>query len=104
MACVFCGAAKTTREQAWPDGVREEFERPKLLAQRARGTSIEDRAFAAPPFTAIVSRVCANCNNGWMSDLETQPSRCSRRSSKVAGAQSTRRVKARSPPGLSRRQ
>jgi hypothetical protein len=72
MSCVFCGATKTTREHAWPEWVRDEFQRPKLLNQRARGSSIDDRAFSAPPFTAIVNRVCAACNNGWMSDLETR--------------------------------
>jgi hypothetical protein len=50
--------------------VRDEFQRPKLLKQRARGSNIEGRAFSAPPFTAIVNRVCADCNSGWMSDLE----------------------------------
>jgi hypothetical protein len=40
------------------------------LEQQADGVETRDITFETPPFNQQVSAVCAECNNGWMSDIE----------------------------------
>jgi len=71
MPCVFCGAKKTTREHVWPLWVREAVkDSPRSLFHLRRGETIPEHSFQAPAFDLVVKRVCASCNNGWMSTLE----------------------------------
>jgi hypothetical protein len=68
--CVFCGGTPLSNEHAWPDWLQEELRTP--------GSIVSMRWGATAPFTRVdqkdlkvkVKRVCAQCNNHWMSRLE----------------------------------
>lgn len=69
--CVFCGGTPLSNEHAWPDWLQEELRTP--------GAVVSMRWGATAPFTRVdqkdleikVKRVCAPCNNNWMSRLES---------------------------------
>jgi len=70
-ACIFCGAGGLTKEDAWPLWLMRRFPSSTgvvVNAERAGLPSAEWRQ--ASPF-AKVRFVCAPCNNGWMSRLES---------------------------------
>ncbi|MDA0136405.1 hypothetical protein [Solirubrobacter deserti] len=74
-ACIFCGGTPLTREHLWPDWLRRELEIKAgfdwRMQQESDGTTTRDQAWTAPPFNQQVKAVCARCNNGWMSEIES---------------------------------
>ena len=74
--CIFCGSDRElTREHAWPAWLGDHFNTRFAFRKGFRLTSdqwgqrISDRRVKGLDLT--VNRVCAECNNGWMSRLET---------------------------------
>jgi hypothetical protein len=74
-SCAFCGASSVSAEHVWPRWLsavlpskrvrhKQQFDHPDGTAR--------DREWEAPPYTQTVNHVCEECNNGWMSKLETQ--------------------------------
>jgi hypothetical protein len=73
---IFCGGKPTTKEHIWSEWMhpnlpsesdaREEF--LKTFAQRNSAVSHER---PGPVITKKIRAVCGDCNNGWMSRLET---------------------------------
>jgi hypothetical protein len=78
MPCVFCDAdGPLTLEHVFPDWLRPfltiegEHETGTQRRQIFRvGREVTDTSFPAAPATQTVRSVCAECNNGWMSQLE----------------------------------
>lgn len=77
MACLFCGSTqKMSREHLWPQWARRTFD--SAAAKQQVSHSLHDgsgpayKAWDAEVFSATIKRVCAACNNGWMSDLEAR--------------------------------
>jgi hypothetical protein len=81
--CIFCGEAKVlTKEDLWPLWSRSLFIQPSPRTARREivrvpgvgGSAIRWHRFEARPEDVTkrqVRAVCAECNNGWMSRLET---------------------------------
>lgn len=71
--CVFCGAAKTTNEHAWADWLSDVFPLGTRNTSDRYGRRIAE--WKSPRLSLAINRVCARCNNEWMSQLEaeTQP-------------------------------
>ena len=74
-ACVFCGdSGPLTQEHVWPQWLRDEVPDFADLGTQVMGIvgypntwrQRRTKAFSARP-----KIVCATCNNGWMSDLES---------------------------------
>lgn len=78
MRCIFCGEdRKLSREHVFASGLAERFpELENVEADYVRylctGTSASDHTRPGPPFDYVTRDVCAACNNGWMSGLETE--------------------------------
>jgi hypothetical protein len=76
--CVFCGGKPLTNEHVWPDWIgRLLYGYPKggraPAAPHRRSSSLRHEptgVWTAPSFSQKASIVCADCNHGWMSDLE----------------------------------
>lgn len=70
--CIFCRTGVVTREHVWPEWLAKEISaRTKDLVYHAfRGN--EDVVRDTPVLDGVVKRVCKSCNEGWMSDLETE--------------------------------
>jgi hypothetical protein len=75
--CLFCGRsghAKMTREHAWPNWLLTVFphndEKHTVVRNSTAGERQEWECVGQTPVT--VKRVCANCNSGWMSELENR--------------------------------
>ncbi|MET7351556.1 hypothetical protein [Streptomyces mirabilis] len=69
--CVFCGDSPLTNEHVLPQWLKSAFE-PSMLP-RVRFVKVTDtgaRDHIAPLLNDQVKVVCANCNSGWMNDLE----------------------------------
>jgi hypothetical protein len=104
-SCVFCGRTPVTREHLWPDwlrreaGLREGFE--FRIEQDADGVQTRDITFTTPPFTQVARAVCANCNGGWMSEIEAKRSRSCRISSTPTAGRLIPTINASSHPGRS---
>lgn len=78
--CVFCGCSPVTAEHVWPAWFRRlsgevKMAFPHELVAEAEGETSEKRNWNQPPFSLTVKRFCANCNNGWMSGLESAAER-----------------------------
>ena len=73
--CIFCGQSKVTAEHAWPAWVSGCFPsgRFQLSGYQVEGDLLEWHSVNDPGLR--VKCACAECNNGWMSQLEvrTQP-------------------------------
>jgi hypothetical protein len=70
--CVFCGSEDLTREHVFPDWMSKMFVDKKLTAT----TTIEkegkpNKVYKSGLFRHKAKIVCGQCNNGWMSKLET---------------------------------
>ncbi len=67
--CLFCPNGAGTREHAWPlwliSSVGAERDSP---TEYWNSVTAPPKRWAGPHFTT--KKVCRNCNNGWMSDLE----------------------------------
>jgi len=75
--CLFCGrSGRMSREHLWPKWAQE------TLDARRRTQPIQNtlhdgdgppyRTWKQPAFSATLKRVCQQCNNGWMGDLEAR--------------------------------
>jgi hypothetical protein len=69
--CIFCGDRVSTAEDAWPLWLMERF----LVSDKARtygeiGARRLD-AWVAPKPRLRLKKLCKDCNNGWMSKLES---------------------------------
>ena len=70
--CMFCGNRGMSREDAWPLWLL------KRVGANGRGESVVERGRQEPRSWRVaragvrVRLVCGECNNGWMSDLETR--------------------------------
>jgi hypothetical protein len=71
-ACVFCGAEGVSKEHLWSDWIRGMLTDPSEATAHTRNSARTAQEWKAPPFTAVVRCVCARCNQGWMSDIETE--------------------------------
>jgi len=74
-ACVFCGSPGVTREHVWPkwlgEAVVSHFGSPGKWAVTNRVVTRGASERTAHKLDATVKRVCAGCNSGWMSQLES---------------------------------
>jgi len=70
--CIFCGERASTKEDAWPLWLVRRLPTPHgvRIEARRRGKSLE--GWKALRHGITVRFVCAECNNGWMSQLETR--------------------------------
>jgi hypothetical protein len=77
MPCVFCGNDDLTSEHVWPQWLARAAPAPKRqvihhrrrIDRQKQVVDAPDR-WSAPSYTVNVRAVCAQCNNGWMSELE----------------------------------
>jgi hypothetical protein len=69
--CVFCGGSPLTLEDAWPVWLANLVFPPGFVVRKSRGAPANMHAFNTTDIYVRVRQVCAACNNGWMSDLET---------------------------------
>jgi hypothetical protein len=80
--CIFCGRKPTTKEHIWSDwmhpylpmesNARIEVNHTVAQHDSPRGRPPVSRERPGPVITKQIRIVCGNCNNGWMSRLETQ--------------------------------
>lgn len=74
--CIFCGGRPVTREHVFGDWLRRlaGLDEPALASQAMHrpGSVPEVIEFSAPPLARTARVVCASCNNGWMSAIETR--------------------------------
>lgn len=71
LECAFCTSrGPLTREHVWPQWLAEVIDRKQPVMARAGG-GVEYREWKTRPLQHVVQRVCAACNSGWMSRLET---------------------------------
>jgi hypothetical protein len=75
--CIFCGRTPLTKEHVVGDWARrfaDSDQRPILQLCDREGEARDEREWTARAYDRQARVVCASCNNGWMSDLETQVS------------------------------
>jgi hypothetical protein len=75
MACIWCGTTPVTQEHVWPDWLRDVLpgDGPgHYVLARDASEFASPRTWSQPAFNATVGVVCADCNNGWMSETETR--------------------------------
>lgn len=72
-SCIFCGKSDVTltREHAFPDWLNTYFDSSVVGINHIQNAS-GDKTWTntAGMFSHKVRKVCKNCNNGWMSDIE----------------------------------
>ncbi len=68
--CVFCGGERLTREHVWPQWIVAAI-RQHVGPGPIRVARPGDTPYDVPELDVAVRMVCATCNNGWMSSLET---------------------------------
>jgi hypothetical protein len=72
-ACIFCGATKRTLEHATPEWLLEFIAQGNVRWFKTwTGPQRKYRAWKGLNEAIKVKCVCASCNGGWMSDLETK--------------------------------
>jgi hypothetical protein len=70
--CMFCGDQASTKEDAWPPKwLTKRFPAFELVHVEAKRGSTSLRGWRTASPNIRVGCVCASCNNGWMSRLET---------------------------------
>jgi len=69
--CIFCGNQALTKEDAWPLWLVKLLKNKAGRIEATRGKQETKIWHVANP-EIKVRHVCSNCNNGWMSDLETR--------------------------------
>lgn len=76
--CIFCGNRPVTREHIFAQWIQRlagiEGSKRGSVTFHTPGKARE-KFFEAPPLGRTVKVVCAGCNNGWMSQLESAASR-----------------------------
>jgi hypothetical protein len=74
-ACIFCGERPVTKEHVFARWIQRkagiEGSKRGSVTFHTPGTARE-RLFEAPPLARTAKVVCAGCNNGWMSKLESE--------------------------------
>jgi hypothetical protein len=78
--CIFCGGARLTKEHVFPrwlvTTLTADVVGPNVTSERTRrsaaGSTSTQRWAAVDVASYTVRVVCATCNNGWMSDIETR--------------------------------
>lgn len=71
MPCGFCDAQRVTREHGWPQWIKRTVPAPpKRVVHVARGETLAPRRRVGPSFDFVAKCACADCNNGWMANLE----------------------------------
>lgn len=69
--CIFCGSDKElTREHVFPDWLSSLFDKKIKGINEVRGKDIA-RKWQSSLFQNKMKAVCKACNNGWMSDIES---------------------------------
>jgi hypothetical protein len=68
--CIFCGATGTTKEHAWPEWISSIVQRRGGIRQTSERWGERFAEWTDDRASLTVNRVCAACNNGWMSQLE----------------------------------
>ncbi|MEV3928641.1 hypothetical protein [Streptomyces sp. NPDC049944] len=72
MACVFCGGSPVTNEHVFPQWLNQYLPPGRQRTEQARyGAGSFDKTRESTGLDFKVKKVCAPCNNGWMSQLET---------------------------------
>jgi hypothetical protein len=74
-ACVFCGGSPVTQEHGLPRWMAGLFTDDIVDFSRTiqfGGQEPEVRPWRGRPFSTKVGAACASCNNGWMSQLESE--------------------------------
>lgn len=72
-SCVFCRKAGVTAEHVWPAWLSEVVPGTGELAFVRKGMhEPKETRWNAPSLNVTVRQVCASCNSGWMSELETE--------------------------------
>ncbi len=70
--CIFCGRQSGLTDEhvfpKWMQSLNRDFESVRIVNSSLNGLPRTTREMH--PYTSVVRRVCASCNNGWMSDLE----------------------------------
>ncbi|MEK8146667.1 hypothetical protein NKH18_51540 [Streptomyces sp. M10(2022)] len=71
MSCVFCGGSPVTKEHIFPQWLNEYLLPGRQQTEQARyGEGAYDKTRQSVGLDFTVKKVCASCNNGWMSQLE----------------------------------
>jgi hypothetical protein len=71
-SCVFCGSpSNLTREHVLPHWLNDLGLDPEPSLHQAGPLNKVPRQWSAKPFKTTVKLVCAACNNGWLSTLES---------------------------------
>jgi hypothetical protein len=68
--CVFCGGTPVTLEHVWPRWVAAILADGGPVQVERRGLDDEPATWQQVSLEVTVRRVCAVCNNGWLSELE----------------------------------
>lgn len=75
--CIFCGGGPLTQEHIFAQWIQRlakiQGAKPASVAFHVPGKARE-KAFQAPVFARTARVVCADCNGGWMSQLESEAS------------------------------
>ncbi|MGW9238706.1 hypothetical protein ACWGRL_08260 [[Kitasatospora] papulosa] len=71
MSCVFCGGAPVTKEHIFPQWLNKYLPPGRQQTEQARyGEGAYDTTRQSVGLDFTVKKVCAPCNNGWMSQME----------------------------------
>lgn len=76
--CIFCDGHPVTKEHMWPDWLRNYIPRTKSSFYSQSGilfrssADTKTRRHSGDPHSMRVRCVCARCNSGWMSVLQSQ--------------------------------
>ena len=65
--CIFCGGAALTREHVWPAWFLKEHAKTPVVMERTGSRTV---TLPMATLQLVLRRVCASCNNEWMSRLE----------------------------------
>lgn len=69
--CIFCGSSKElTREHVFPDWLSSMFDKKIQGTNVVRGDNL-DRTWQSSLFQDKIKAICKTCNNGWMSNIES---------------------------------
>lgn len=70
--CIFCNNKASTREDAWPKWLMKRFAASSVFYMDAErgGRKLGNWQMAKPKL--LVNWLCAKCNNGWMSRIESE--------------------------------
>jgi hypothetical protein len=81
-SCVFCGSINVTKQHVWPDWLKsivprkypEHFQMLTMIDIHTPGIAVlqpDIRHKRGPSGTRKIRNVCAKCNSGWMSRIES---------------------------------